>query len=106
MNTGIESLEEVSTRRRKKSSFQKVNNWLHLWLGLASGIIVFIVCITAAVWVFSEEITYLTEPSIRAQIRQDPGAHVAARHMAGGLDVIDLIAKPVRGGQTAKTACV
>lgn len=72
MNTGIESVEEVSTRRRKKSPFQKVNNWLHLWLGLASGIIVFIVCITAAVWVFSEEITYLTEPTIRAQIRQEP----------------------------------
>ncbi|WP_207534610.1 PepSY-associated TM helix domain-containing protein [Desertivirga arenae] len=42
--------------------FRKVNSWLHLWLGLASGIVVLIVCITGCIWVFNEEITALTEP--------------------------------------------
>lgn len=49
----------------------EVNKWLHLWLGLASGIIVFLVCITAAIWVFNEEITYLLEPAIRTKIRNE-----------------------------------
>jgi len=72
MSAGIESVDELLTRRKKKSLFQKVNRWLHLWLGLASGIIVFIVCLTAAIWVFNEEITYLIHPSIRAQLRPAP----------------------------------
>ncbi|MFD1145451.1 PepSY-associated TM helix domain-containing protein [Larkinella insperata] len=72
MNAGTELVDELASRRRKKSLFQKVNRWLHLWLGLASGIIVLIVCLTAAIWVFNEEITYLTEPTIRAETRQAP----------------------------------
>jgi uncharacterized iron-regulated membrane protein len=47
------------------STFRKVNNWLHLWLGLISGIIVFIVCITGCIWVFNEEITSLSEPELK-----------------------------------------
>jgi len=43
-------------------SFKKINNWLHLWLGLGSGIIVFVVCITGCIWVFNEEITGILEP--------------------------------------------
>jgi len=52
------------------STFKKINNWLHLWLGLISGIIVFIVCVTGCVWVFNEEITALMEPETRIE-RQD-----------------------------------
>ncbi len=43
-------------------TFKKIVGWLHLWLGLISGIIVFIVCITGCIWVFNEEITALGEP--------------------------------------------
>ncbi len=32
---------------------------LHLWIGLASGLVVFVVAITGAIWVFSDEITAL-----------------------------------------------
>ncbi len=49
------------------STFKKINNWLHLWLGLISGIIVLIVCITGCVWVFNEEITDLLEPETRVE---------------------------------------
>ncbi|WP_299249419.1 PepSY-associated TM helix domain-containing protein [uncultured Cytophaga sp.] len=43
-------------------SFKKAIGWLHLWLGLISGSIMFIVCITGCIWVFQEEITNLLQP--------------------------------------------
>ncbi|RYZ97586.1 MAG: PepSY domain-containing protein [Sphingobacteriaceae bacterium] len=52
--------------------FKKVNNWLHLWLGLISGIIVFIVCITGCTWVFNEEINQLLEPETRIEKQNKP----------------------------------
>lgn len=52
--------------------FRKINNWLHLWLGLISGIIVFIVCITGCIWVFNEEITMLLEPETRIEKQDHP----------------------------------
>ncbi|MFD1628707.1 PepSY-associated TM helix domain-containing protein [Pseudopedobacter beijingensis] len=53
--------------------FRKINNWLHLWLGLISGVIVFIVCITGCIWVFNEEITaYFIEPETRIEIQNKP----------------------------------
>ena len=44
--------------KKKSSAFRQVSNWLHLWLGLSSGIVVFVVCLTAAIWTFSEEMVY------------------------------------------------
>jgi uncharacterized iron-regulated membrane protein/outer membrane receptor protein involved in Fe transport len=41
---------------------KKVNAWLHLWLGLASGIIVFVVAITGCILVFEQEIKSMTQP--------------------------------------------
>lgn len=52
----------VNPKRRKNSVFRSINNWLHLWLGLISGIIVMIVCITGCLWVFHYEITSLVIP--------------------------------------------
>ena len=54
----------------KDSRFTRINKWLHLWLGLASGIIVLIVCLTGCIWVFNEEITGLLEPETKIE-RQD-----------------------------------
>lgn len=59
-------------KKAKDSLFRSVNNWLHLWLGLISGIIVFIVCITGCLWVFQEEITDLLEPESRVAYQQQP----------------------------------
>lgn len=36
-----------------------MNNFIHLWLGLASGIVVFMVCLTGTIFVFHEEINGL-----------------------------------------------
>lgn len=43
-------------------TFKKINAWLHLWLGLGSGLIVFIVSITGCIYVFENEIRGLYEP--------------------------------------------
>src|SRR5690606_17575713 len=47
--------------------FKRINNWLHLWLGLISGVIVFIVCITGCIWVFNQEITGLLDPETKVE---------------------------------------
>ena len=39
-----------------KSRFKKITGWLHLWIGLATGIIVVIVSLTGCIYVFNEEI--------------------------------------------------
>lgn len=43
-------------------TFRKVCAKLHLWFGLLSGIVVFIVCVTGCMYVFKDEITSLTQP--------------------------------------------
>ena len=49
----------------KKNGFKKAIGKLHLWLGLSTGLIVFIISITGAIYVFQEEITnYLRKDAI------------------------------------------
>lgn len=43
-------------------TFRKVCFKLHLWLGLLSGIIVFIICITGCMYAFKDEINDMTQP--------------------------------------------
>lgn len=43
-------------------TFRNICAKLHLWLGLLSGIVVFIVCFTGALYVFKDEITATLEP--------------------------------------------
>ncbi|MDT3401338.1 PepSY-associated TM helix domain-containing protein [Mucilaginibacter terrae] len=60
---------EIKTAK-KKSIFRKVSEWLHLWLGLISGIIVFVVCLTGGLWVFRYEVFYFTEKYQRLEEKQ------------------------------------
>lgn len=46
---------------------KKINAWLHLWLGLTSGIIVFIVALTGCILVFEQEFKSLTQPWLHAE---------------------------------------
>lgn len=64
----------ISSKARKngKSLFRRVNEWLHLWLGLLSGIVVFVVCLTAAIWVFRDEVAYFTKPFNRIESQNNP----------------------------------
>ena len=47
-------------RKPAKSLFKRISAWLHLWLGLISGIIVFIVSVTGCLFCFQEEISNIT----------------------------------------------
>ena len=40
----------------KKYTFRKLINDLHLWLGLASGVVLFIVCLTGTILAFETEL--------------------------------------------------
>jgi len=48
----------------KKSRVNNIITWLHLWLGLVSGIIVVIVSITGCLFVFQEEISSITRHDV------------------------------------------
>lgn len=47
--------------------FKKINAWLHLWLGIASGIIVFIISITGCILVFEQEINSLLDAKLNVE---------------------------------------
>ncbi len=49
-------------KKSKKGIFRRLNDWLHLWLGLTSGIIVFIVSLTGCFYAFQQEINDAMEP--------------------------------------------
>jgi uncharacterized iron-regulated membrane protein len=48
-------------KKNNKSLFKRISAWLHLWLGLASGLIVVIVSLTGCMYVFEHEIKDLIE---------------------------------------------
>lgn len=52
----------VLKKKSNKSVFRRINDWLHLWLGLTSGIIVFIVSVTGCIYAFEKEIRSVTQP--------------------------------------------
>ncbi|MDT0650116.1 PepSY-associated TM helix domain-containing protein [Autumnicola edwardsiae] len=60
----MKSSAKHSEKKKKKnrSYFYRFCAWLHLWLGLISGIVVVVVSLTAAILTFEEEIKLLTEP--------------------------------------------
>lgn len=53
------------------SKFKKISRQIHLWLGLTSGLIVFIVAITGAIWTFESEISDLVYPYRKVEIQKD-----------------------------------
>jgi uncharacterized iron-regulated membrane protein len=48
---------------KEKYSLRKLINDLHLWMGIGSGIILFIVCLTGTIYTFRAEIEEALEPS-------------------------------------------
>jgi len=69
----MNTTKQAATKKKSKDTlFRRINNWLHLWLGLASGVIVLIVCITGCIWVFNEEITGLLEPKTQVKWQNKP----------------------------------
>lgn len=48
--------------------FKKIIRKLHLWLGLGSGLVVFIVSVTGCIYVFEEEINLLLQAGVRKNV--------------------------------------
>ncbi|REG98428.1 PepSY-associated TM helix domain-containing protein [Flavobacterium aquicola] len=46
----------IPKKSKQKSKWSKLNHWLHLWLGLSSGIIVFIVALTGVLFIYCDNI--------------------------------------------------
>lgn len=47
---------------KKRLSFKKITGIVHLWLGLASGLLLFIICLTGTIYVFRTEIEEWISP--------------------------------------------
>jgi len=65
----------ISSKKKKKhprSMFYRVSAWLHLWLGLVSGIVVVIVSITGAVLTFEQELRVWLQPYQSVQPQNKP----------------------------------
>ncbi|MEH0153344.1 PepSY-associated TM helix domain-containing protein [Limibacter armeniacum] len=58
--------------KNQKSTLRRLNDWLHLWLGLISGIVVFIVSITGCFYAFQQEIKDALEPWRFVAIQDKP----------------------------------
>jgi uncharacterized iron-regulated membrane protein len=58
----VQRTSVVVRKNNKKPLFRRINDWLHLWLGLSSGLVVFIISITGCIYVFEKEIRSVTQP--------------------------------------------
>jgi uncharacterized iron-regulated membrane protein len=63
---------KTGRKKNKKSPLKKVIGWLHLWLGLTSGIIVCFMGITGCILAFEREIEDATQPYRFAESRNVP----------------------------------
>jgi len=49
-------------RKHPRSLFYRISAWLHLWLGIISGIVIVIVSLTGAILTFEQELRVLVQP--------------------------------------------
>ncbi len=54
-------------KKNHRSLFYRISAWLHLWLGLASGIVIVIICLTGITWSFRDEITDWLNPELKVE---------------------------------------
>ncbi|MGB2996446.1 MAG: PepSY-associated TM helix domain-containing protein, partial [Ferruginibacter sp.] len=50
-------MAKTSLQKTSWQSVRKLFNDIHLWLGLASGLVVIVVCFSGTVYVFNTELT-------------------------------------------------
>ena len=50
-------------KNNNKYTFRKLMNDLHLWLGIASSLVLFVVCLTGTIYTFKKEIETFIEPT-------------------------------------------
>ncbi len=63
---------------RRTFSARKLFNDIHLWMGIGSGLILFVVCLTGTIYTFREEIEQLIEPEkYKVEVPESGGAMAA-----------------------------
>jgi uncharacterized iron-regulated membrane protein len=65
----VATLPYKKKHRKNRSLFYRISAWLHLWLGLVTGIVVVIVSITGAILTFEEELRLLLQPYQHAEAK-------------------------------------
>jgi len=87
----------VTLKKKKKSSWPKVRKFLndvHLWLGLISGIIIFVVCLSGTIYVFNTEIREMSTPQLY-HVKQANGSKLSIEQL------ITIVEKESGGNVTA-----
>ncbi|SEL92967.1 PepSY-associated TM helix domain-containing protein [Parapedobacter koreensis] len=103
----------ASANRSTWQKTRKLFNDIHLWLGLSSGLIIFVVCLSGTIYVFNTELTewgtphlYRVAPPVGAE-RKSPDAflqHVEA-HSGGAVSSVNVPSDPKRSyTYTVRTA--
>lgn len=66
---------ESKTKRNSWKSVRKFFNDIHLWMGIGSGLILFVVCLSGTIYTFSDEIQETLSPEL-VHVVSEPGAPV------------------------------
>ncbi len=78
-------------------TFRKLTGQMHLWLGLTSGLVVFIVSLTGCLWVFESEIQSLYNGSYtRVEAQNRPQLPVSTLQQIGQRALVRELQTPVR----------
>ena len=75
-------------------TFKRIVVKIHLWLGLTSGLVVFILGITGCFWSFKEEIRYIVnrvDNESLLETRDFSESFAAAQKAIGGDNIIDYV---------------
>lgn len=97
----------MTQNQKQKSTWQKVRklfNDLHLWMGIASGLILFVVCLSGTIYTFNTEVQEFMEPekfTVQVEAGAEPMAAEAimakvAAETGGKVSAITIPADPNR----------
>lgn len=78
-------------KKHTKSRLRRISDWLHLWLGIASGLVIFHLGVTGCIYVFQKEITEIIH-------RKEFFVDVPARQQTLPLSVLKANAEKALGG--------
>jgi len=87
------------TAQKTKSAWQKIRkffNDIHLWIGLGSGIIVILICLSGTLYVFNTELREMASPELY-KVKNDNGAKPIA---------VEVLVAKVKAGTGGKVASV
>jgi uncharacterized iron-regulated membrane protein len=92
LNTALMALTKQIKKKPAKSRIRRISDWLHLWLGIASGLIVFHLGITGCIFAFQKEITEFIH-------RKEVFIEVPANRKTVPLSTLKSTAEKALGGQ-------